>query len=261
MTAQPFFSTRFAVRLGRDSGGDHWLGGTGHYRGAVCPVCRVPLLLVFDINCADPILRKASGGKFSVLKRLPLYVCARCFCELSYVVTDGEVRIVQTKYGNPGSEQYLEYPDHFPRRPIALDAEVPAALPRVIQKWNPDIDLRGEKLSPAERRLLEDFFVHPIFIPKFMYHHQLGGESLCESWDENAFLCPNKKCSGGWWDKLLRRSRPMSFLAGVLNDPPGGLPLVEPLNKETATKWNYFVSFYFQICDRCLTVTTFSASD
>ena len=51
------------------------------------------------------------------------------------------------------------------------------------------------------------------------------------------------------------------FLAGVLNDLPGGLPLIEPLNKETATDWNYFVSFHFQICDKCLTITASSTSD
>jgi len=46
-----------------------------------------------------------------------------------------------------------------------------------------------------------------------------------------------------------------------MNDPLSGLPLIVPLNKETATNWNHVLSFYFQICDKCLTVTTFSASD
>src|SRR5262249_6079648 len=162
----------------------------------------------------------ASRGKLAPLKRLPLLVCPRCFCELSYRVDDHlRVKIIQTRYGNPGTEQYPEYPDHFPRKPFALEDSVPAALPKVIKKWNPDVDLRGDKLSKAERKLLEDFFGHPIFIPRFMYHHQLGGGSLYESWDENAFICPNKKCPGGILDKVLRRGRPMKYLAGVLNDP------------------------------------------
>src|SRR5262249_26200174 len=124
-----------------------------------------------------------------------------------------------------------------------------------------DVDTLGDNLSKKEHRLLEDYFGHPIFIPRFMYHHQLGGEALFAAWDENAFPCPNKKCPGGLVDKLLKRGRPMRFLAGILTDPPGGLPLIEPLDDKTRQDWNYFASVFFQICDKCLTITTSSASD
>ena len=242
---------------------DHWLGGKGGYGKANCPVCQNPLLLLLDLNCEDPILRKASRGKFGVLKRMPLYICARCFCQLSYGIDEHQnVRVIHTKYGDPENEPLYEgYPDYFPRRTIALDAVVPPALPKVIRKWNPDVDLRGVRLSKSERRLLEDFFGHPIFIPRFMYHHQLGGESLYESWDETASFCPNPKCSAGLFNKILQRGRPMRFFAGILNDPPGGFPLIEPLNDKTRKNWNYFVSFHFQICEKCLTITASSTSD
>ena len=215
---------------------------------------------MLDINCEDPILRKACRGKLNALQRLPLYLCARCLCELSYLVDrEGNVKIIQTRYPNPGSEQYSDYPDSFPRIPVALDSSIPASLPKIIEKWNVDVDLKGEKLSKDERELLEEFFGHPIFVPRYMYHHQLGGESLWEAWDENAFYCPNKQCPSGMADEPMQRGRPMKFLAGILNDPPGGLPLIEPLTNSTSKNWNYFVSFYFQICDKCLTVTAFSA--
>jgi hypothetical protein len=171
------------------------------------------------------------------------------------------VEIVQTRHGVPAGRQYPDYPEHFPRRPIALDSSVPSSLPTLIRKWDVKADFLGDKLSKNERQLLEEFFGHPIFLPRFMYHHQLGGEALYEPWDESAFLCPNKKCPGGVWDRLMRQGRSMKFLSGVLNDPPGGLPLIEPLNEQTAKNWNYFVSFYFQICAKCLTVTTYSTSD
>src|ERR1700690_1357589 len=101
MRAKAFFKTRFAVRPGRNSGADHWIGGVGDYKGAECPVCRATLLLLLDINCEDPVLRKASRGKFAGLKRLPLFVCPRCFCELSYLVDDHlRVKVVQTRYGS-----------------------------------------------------------------------------------------------------------------------------------------------------------------
>ena len=262
MRAKGFFKTCFAVRPGRDSGQGHWIGGTGDYQGALCPVCHQSLILLLDINCEDPVLRKAARRKFGTLKRIPLFACPRCVCELSYrLENDKRIKIVQSRYGSPGSQPYEDYPDHFPRKPFSLDDTIPAKLPAVIKKWDPDVDLRGEKLTKSERKLLEDFCGHPVFIPRYMYHHQLGGDSLWEPWDENQFFCPNKKCPGGIWDKMLKRGRPMKFLAGVINDPPGGLPLVEPLSKKTATDWNYFVSYYFQICDKCLTVTTFSTSD
>jgi hypothetical protein len=263
MRAKPLFKTRFVVRTSvSKSDGDHWIGGMGEYQGAECPLCHVPLLLLLDVNCQDPVLQKASRGKLRPLKRLPLYHCLRCASELSYSVDEREIRILHRRYGNAeNGPPYDGFPEAFPRRPATLDSSVPAGLPKVIGKWNPDIDLRGDRLSKSERRLLEDYFGHPIFIPRFMYHHQLGGESLFDNWDESAFPCPNKNCPGGFWDAVVKRSRPMRFLAGLLNDPPGGLPMIEPLDEKTQSNWNYFMSVYFQICDKCLTITTFSASD
>ena len=263
MRAKPFFKSRFAVRLGIDDQSDHWLGGSSDpFPGAECPTCKVPLLLLLDFNCKAPALQAASKGEFGPLKRLPLFVCARCFGEISYHVSDSmAVRVIQ-KYGDPGNYPIYEgYPNEFPRKPVALDGTVPSSLRAVIRKWNFDADPAGEALTTGDRALLEGFFGHPIFIPRFLYHHQLGGESLFVSWDESARFCPNKECQPSLWDKLLRRSHPMRFLAGVLNDPPGGLPLIEPLSEETQTTWNFFVSFFFQICERCLTITGSSASD
>jgi hypothetical protein len=263
MRAKAFFKTAFVVRPAVESAGDHWLGGTGAFQGGDCPVCKRPMLLLWDINCKDPVLRKASKGKFGALTRLPLYHCWRCSSELSYRVDeDHHVHIIQARYAqDAGPPLYDNYPDHFPRRPIALDASMPASLPKVVAKWDPDVDLLGERLSKNERRLLEQYFGHPIFIPRYMYHHQLGGEALYAAWEERAFQCPNKKCPGGLWDRVRKRGRYMKFLAGILNDPPGGLPMYEPLNEETRLSWNYLVSVYFQICDKCLTITTYGSGD
>ena len=152
MRAKPLFKTRFAVRPGKDSGADHWIGGDCAYKGAECPVCRARLHLLLDIDCEDSILRKASRGKLAPLARLPLLVCMRCACELSYHVDEGmRVKVIQTRYGYPGSEPYADYPDHFPRKPCSPDDSVPTALPRAIKKWDPDVDLVGDKLSKAER--------------------------------------------------------------------------------------------------------------
>jgi hypothetical protein len=46
----------------------------------------------------------------------------------------------------------------------------------------------------------------------------------------------------------------MSFLAEILNDPWGGLPMVEPATAETKPDWNFLVSVQFLICSKCWSV-------
>lgn len=261
MRARPFFKTRFAVRPRRDSGADHWIGGENVYEGAECPVCRVALVVILDTNCGDPVLQKASRGKLAELNRLPLFFCPRCLGELSYRV-DARLRVdvIQARSSHPGQELYPNYPDSFPRVPFSLDDSVlTTAVSKAAEEFF-DVGF-AHLLSESSRRVLEDFSGHPIFIPRFLYHHQLGGKSLHDAWDENAARCPNEQCSGGVFDKILKRGRPMRFLAGVINDPPGGLPLVEPLDEQTAKDWNCCASFYYQICNKCLTITVFTTSD
>ncbi|MFM7517313.1 MAG: hypothetical protein ACKO3V_10245 [Pirellula sp.] len=261
MRSKAFFKKRFAVRPRRDSGADHWIGGENVYEGAECPVCHVGLVVILDVNCEDPVLQKASGGKLAKLKRLLLLFCPRCLGELSYRVDEqSRVHVIQARNSHPGNELYPNYPVYFPRKPFSLDdSAVTAAVSEAAEEFF-DVGF-ARLLSESARRVLEDFAGHPNFIPRFLYHHQLGGESLHDAWDENAAVCPNEQCPRRVFEKVLRRGRPMRFLAGVINDPPGGLPLIEPLNAKTELSWNFFASFYYQICDRCLTITTFNTSD
>ena len=260
--AKPFFRTRFRLRSGVEAEGAHWIGGTGTYRKADCPECKIPLVLLLDLNCEDPALMRASHRKFGELKRLPLYFCFHCYARLSYAMQGRNVRVVETQDGGPGNVPLYEgFPEYFPKTPVGLDDFVPRGLWRVVDKWSSSNDLLGTSLSGKERGLLESFFGHKIIVPRYTYHHQLGGESLREEWDTPAFECPNGECRGGLIDGLLGRNRRMKFLAGVINDPPGGLPLFEPLTEETRTRWNYFVTVYWQICDRCLTVTASASID
>lgn len=261
MRSKAFFKKRFAIRPGHDSGADHWIGGENTYEGADCPICNVRLVLILDINCEDTALQKASRGKLTQLIRLPLFFCPRCLGELSYRLDEqSRVNVIQVRHSNPGNELYPDYPDYFPRTPFSLDGS--ALTPAVSKAAEEFFDVGfAHLLSEDAQRVLKEFAGHPNFIPRFLYHHQLGGESLHDAWEESAAACPNEKCLGMASDKEVKRGRPMKFLAGVINDPPGGLPLTEPLNSETATNWNFASSFFYQICDRCLTITSFSTSD
>lgn len=262
MRAKAFFKTRFAIRPRDEAEGDHWLGGKGEYKNAVC-ACGEQLYLLADFNLNDPVLRKASRGKFGDVPRLPLFHCCKCWCELSYRVdSKRKVSVLQTRHAIANlTPQYENYPSEFPRRAIYLDGEVPKEVKKALDRWNPERDPFGDRLNMGDRLVVERFIGHPISLMRFLYHHQLGGEALGVNWDETAFQCANPQCPGGVVDKLLRRGRPMRFLAGIFNDPRSGFPLIEPLNASTATKWNDFVTVFYQICDKCLSITTFSASD
>jgi hypothetical protein len=256
MRAKPYLKTRFAIRPGDGHQGDHSFGGTDNYDLPQCRKCKSKVILLCDIDCHDPALKKALRGKLKGIDRLPLIHCMGCMCEMSYAIRGRKIRIVKTRYGNSTpSPLYHGYPKAFERKKVWLDPTVPDGLREVINKWDPDVDLRGNKLKKSERKLLEDFCGHPVFVPRFIYHHQIGGMALCDGWDK-PYRCPNSKCLNEKHD-----GRPMRFLAGILNDPPAGLPLIEPLDEKTKTQWNYFVSFFYQICDKCLTITTNSASD
>jgi hypothetical protein len=108
-----------------------------------------------------------------------------------------------------------------------------------------------DELTAKERKVLRDFFGHSVFSNFCTIHHQLGGKPLALLWATEVFRCPNPTCGGDAARKVPQKKRAMKFLAGVLNDPWGGLPMVEPANKKTKGNWNYHVSVQFHICDQC----------
>jgi len=50
MSVRSFLKNGFRIRPGHRDEGDHWIGGEPPHREAICPVCRIPLLLLWDIN-------------------------------------------------------------------------------------------------------------------------------------------------------------------------------------------------------------------
>jgi hypothetical protein len=75
MEPRAFLKTRYRVKLAKDSDADHWSGGEPYHLGAQCPACRIPLLLLWDINCRDP---RFPRRKFGPLERLPLPLLGLC---------------------------------------------------------------------------------------------------------------------------------------------------------------------------------------
>lgn len=260
MSARPFLKTRFRLVPGLADEGDHWLGGEPFHANAICPVCNIPLLQLLDINCRDS---RFPPGKFGPLTRLPLYFCWGCVSGLEYqLLPNGELRMLRTEVMREGpSFQYEPYPSHFERRPISLICGMSEEVLAVASKWNREEDPRGHTLSASDHTVLQGYFGHPISTSMSLFHSQIGGPPSQHWWGEEQTPCFNKACPGSVLSKLRLRKPNMSFLAGVLNDPLGGLPMVERPEEVSERWWNFFVSVEFRICGKCWTISGRNRSD
>jgi hypothetical protein len=264
MAPRAFLRTRYRVKLAAKPDADHWSGGKPYHRGARCPACKIPLLLLWDLNCKDP---RFPRRKFGPLTRLPLYCCWGCVNDISYqIVDEHQIRIHASKRGAGPSFQYEPYPESFERRGLVLLEGVPDEIRRIYQqliaRWDATA---GDEAVPVptrqEQKTLTEFFGHPVLLPRSFFHHQLGGRPVLDYWANEVFECPNLDCKGTLTEQMRGRKRTMKFLAGVLNDPWAGLPMVEPAGEETRGHWNYGVSVQYHICDSCWTVLGCNRSD
>jgi hypothetical protein len=259
--ARPFLKTRFRAVPGRQDEGDHWIGGQPRERGATCPVCKIPLLLLWDINCRD---RRFPRGKFGPLERLPLYFCWGCVSDLAYqVLPQRRIKLLGTDEMREGPQfPYGPYPSHFERCPLALSTDVPVEVRTALAEWGPENDRMGRRLTRRRKGILREYFGHPVTASMCLFHSQFGGVPTQRWWAEESAPCPNKQCPNNRpATPRGNRHRSMSFLAGVLNDPLGGLPMVERADQVTERWWNFFVSVQFQICGKCRTVRSCNRSD
>lgn len=259
MPARAFLKTRYRAIPGKADEGGHFQGGAPQHRGALCPSCSIPFLLLWDINARDP---RFPRRKFGAIERVPLYFCWGCVSDLAYRIIDSSkiVTISAQKHAGP-TFQYEPYPSTFPRQPLALTSAVPAEVRRILSRWDKD-DSFGEGLSEAATTALASFFGHPAQWQLDLFHHQFGGPPLQRSWCEETFECPNPECRPSLLGRLAGgKRRKMSFLAGVVNDPLHGLPMVEPAAEVTERQWNFYVSVQFHICAACWTILACNRSD
>lgn len=253
MRARRYLKTRFRAIPDRVGEGEHWLGGPIQHRGADCPNCKIPLVLHWDLNAQDSRFPKK---RFGSLDRIPLYYCWTCVADLAYRVdTSNRVRVLSKRAKQFSTNcQYEPYPESFERRPLTLDPTLPDQVRQVYTKWVKSDDPYVRKLGKRETKVLADYFGHPFIGNLSVFHHQFGGMPSTW-WGDEAILCPNRECHPSAIDRLRgRQARPMSFLAGIVNDPHNGLPLVERVEEVRPDWWNFYVSVEFQICGNCFTI-------
>ena len=260
MGGRHFLQTRFQVLPGRSDDADHWLGGPAPHRGAHCQNCKIPLLLLWDINAND---RRFPRGKFGTMQRVPLYFCWGCCADLAYRVTTPEsLEVVHSEKREGPSFPYERYPSSFDRKPLALTTAVPKEAQAVLAEWDSVADPFMKKISKKNEAILAGYVGHGIGLGNLtLFHHQFGGAPLNRGWEET-FLCPNNDCPKGLLGGLIKtKGRKLSFLAGVLNDPWGGLPMIEAAGAETEKSWNFFVTVQFHICSKCFTIYACNRAD
>ncbi len=237
----------FRVRVVKRSTQDHWQGGPAYHAGAACPICRRPLLLLWDVNCADPRFRLDGRLVFKHLERLPLYYCWKCAAEMDYrVLSPDRIQVLQN-LGKPQGEDfpYRRFPQTFERRPIELDrlTDMPKEARALLNTdW-------FDRLPTKAKRPLEKWIGRPLKYGFDIWWHQFGGIPWLVQGPERIF-CPNRDCS---W---ARRRWAMKVLAVIRNDPPAGLPMCETM-KEVEKRGGHFndmVQVVFHICKCCLTI-------
>ncbi len=238
----------------------HHFGGKPYHRGATCPVCDIPLLLLADLDCAD--LRKRENAKlFKELKRVPLYYCWRCCAEqLSYQIRGKSIKVFKND-GEPQGDDfpYEDFPEQFEVRPLELipipyeTSRLLAVAQEVGKYWLHDNDLKEIQKGLEKLR-------HDKFSKNYFSHHQIGGLlNLIQG--HEYIVCPNFDCKHHQYAKQGRGCR-MSELAVIHNDPFSGLPMDEKLENSLASKdFNEFLQVVYWVCEECLTITTSNRCD
>jgi len=239
----------------------HWFGGKPSQAGAECPICRIPLLLIADLDCQ--VFREREHARlFHELNRLPLYYCWRCAAErLSYrVVRPDKIEVLQNN-GQPAGPDfpYRSYPDHFPRTPVkTVQIHYQTAKLLVIQQ-----EIGEEWLSENDKQLLFDGLKslrHDAFANYDINRHQIGGlVSLIQSHER--IQCPNPQCRlhATYYESSNAR---MKELAVIHNDPCSGLPMMEALAElEESSDFNEWVQLVYWVCEECLTIAVSNRCD
>jgi hypothetical protein len=251
----------FAIRTTDSEDTGHSFGGEPYHKGAECPVCKVPLLLLADLDCSQ--LRKQVDAKlFQSLKRLPLYYCWQCCAEhLTYIVMDEKrIKILRNEGARQGDDfPYPSFPQSFASRPISLTpidyelGKLLAVYQEVDKDWLSKADLQKIKggLKPLR---------HAGFSAGDVNRHQVGGLLGLIQGHERVG-CPNAKCR---YYKLFKDGYAvrMKELAVLCNDPQSGLPMVEsPEELENPSRWNEWVQVVYWVCEECLAIAASNRCD
>ena len=254
-----YYYTRngYAIVARAEGNTGHWFGGEPQHAGAQCPVCRIPLVLLADLDCAQ-IKKKEKGKLFHSLRRLPLYYCWRCCAKhLTYRIIGGRrIKILRNEGKHQGTDfPYEHFPRSFPKRPAALVpikyefARLLAVYQEVDEDWLSDKDRRAIRKGMRALR-------HSGFSANDINRHQIGGLLGLIQGHERVG-CPNSTCKSHQSFEAGYATQ-MKELAALCNDPRSGLPMVDASEHP---HWNEWVQVVFWVCEECLAITASNRCD
>lgn len=249
----------YAIVAG-ESPSQHQFGGEPYHDGAICPVCKIPLLLLADFDCTS--IRAMEKQKlFSELNRLPFYYCWKCCAEkLSYQICNGAIKIFKNE-GKPQGDDlpYDGFPDKFPKRSVELvsipyeTAKLLAVAQEIDEYW----------LKEPDKKAIQDGLQnlrHPWFSKNCINRHQIGG-LLNLMQGHEYIVCPNPAGKNHQAAKKFCGTRMME-LAVIHNDPHSGLPMCESLEElSDPSDSNEFVQVVYWVCEECLTISASNRCD
>ena len=246
--------------VAEDSPSTHYFGGKNYHAGAICPVCKIPLLLLADLNCVS--LREMEKAKlFLELDRLPFYYCWKCCAEkLSYQVRHDSIKIFKND-GKPQGDDfpYPEFPEKFERRAVKLKpipyetAKLLAVSQEIGEYWLAEQDKKTIQNGLENLR-------HSWFSKSCLNRHQIGG-LLNFMQGHEYVVCPNPDCKHHQAAKKFSGTR-MKELAVIHNDPQSGLPMIESLEElSEPSDFDEFTQVVYWVCDECLTIATSNRCD
>jgi hypothetical protein len=256
-----YYTKQGYAMVADNSSSTHHFGGENHHAGATCPVCKIPLLLLADLDCVS--LRSMEKEKlFCELDRLPLYYCWRCCAEkLSYKVVNHSTIKVFKNDGKPQGADfpYVGFPEKFEERPVRLipvpyeTAKLAALAQEVGTSWLTDQDRQAIQNGLQGLR-------HRWFSNSSLGRHQIGGLlNLAQGHDY--LVCPNPDCKAHQAAKKFSGCRMME-LAVIHNDPHSGLPMLEKLEDlSEPSQFDEFIQVVYWVCEECLTITTSNRCD
>lgn len=238
---------------------DHWQGGPVVHKGTDCPRCNELLILFWDLDATDHRFVTRQGRRiFKNCERIFLYWCPRCGSAIDYSVESATNILVLEVDGLDPSQvtkeqprpnfPYRDYPKEYERTRISMVGihELPKTVRDLL------VSDPVPRLTDARKKLLERYVGHSVSARGFelmrTWIHQFGGSPHLPQGDQH-IVCKNPECR--------HRGRRMKVLAAIKNDPSGGLPIAQPLDRSKRSdsdSYNHFITVYFHICGSCMSI-------
>ena len=180
----------YRATLAKDNSQDHWRGGPPQHEDAICPICRKPLLLFWDINCRDSRFRAESPDIFGELDRLPLYYCCRRPEPTVYqVLPNSRIRMIKPELCGWEESPFHDFPDEFDRKPIRLEI-IPREVENLLIIVN---EFALDWLNEAELDRLSEYLQENFIARCSINLSQFGGVPLMTQ-GHREIECPNADC-------------------------------------------------------------------